>query len=323
MRSPTHTSKSRALAAMFALLLFIIALEAASGDQQTWQGAWRGQGSDADIAHLQHGRAQQHCLSKGELSERLDFSSRLRSRIILGLPDPWLRQLSDFDRGARLRTVAPVNTRQFLHFASRAALEWRADEIAEWTIQVQRLSRAARGLNVRLPPVYLVKTTGAEEFDSAYTRGRAIVIPQRLASLAVADQRRAFFLLAHELFHVLSRMNPAQREALYSLLGFERVGGFDYPEELEATRLSNPDAFEYSHALQVQSTTGPVDVLPVNQSRLPLAEAILLPSIFEALDIVLLAVDGETGEVQRDAGGELVRYHFGNTSWPPQMARNS
>jgi hypothetical protein len=274
-------------------------------------------------AHPPQGHPRQQCLEKQALSTRLDFASRLRGRIILGLPDPWVRQLSAFDRGVRLRTVAPVSSRKFLQFASNAALDWRADEAAEWTVQVDRLSRAIGGLNVRLPPVQFLKTTGAEEFDSAYTRGIAIVIPDRLASLAVADQRQAFFLLAHELFHVLSRFNPAQREALYSLLGFRRVEEFEYPGELEQTRLSNPDAFEYSHALSVQAASGPVHVLPVNQSRLPLADAILLPSIFEALDIALLAVDGDTGAVQRDANGAPIRYHFGNTNWPQLMLRNS
>jgi hypothetical protein len=244
-------------------------------------------------------------------------------REILGRPDVWARQLGDFDRGVRQRTVAPTSTRQFLHFAAGAARGWTAAEKAEWSILARRLSAAAKGLNLKLPRVHLVKTSGAEEFDAAYTRGSSIMLPQRLGSLPAVNPRDAFFLLAHELFHVLSRANPSQRESLYALLDFERVAGFEYPPELEATRLSNPDAFAYEHALTVQTATGLAAVLPVNQSTVPLAEAIQLPSIFAALDIVLLAVDTDTGDVLRDASGALVAHGFGNTDWPPRLLRNS
>jgi len=72
-----------------------------------------------------------------------------------------------------------------------------------------------------------VKTTGEEEFNSAYTRNRSIALPESFT--LATDERRDFFLLAHELFHVLSRENPGQRHALYALLGFERLAKFEYP----------------------------------------------------------------------------------------------
>jgi hypothetical protein len=52
--------------------------------------------------------------------------------------------------------------------------------------------------------------------------------------------RRDFFLLAHELFHLLSLEYPARRDELYALLEFRRFAGFEYPAELEDRRLSNP-----------------------------------------------------------------------------------
>jgi hypothetical protein len=321
MHSPTRTSAHRALSALLVPLLLMASAEVCSRDHRDWTPEWRGQGWNRPDPHRTHPRHT--CLAKDTLAQRLDFASPLLARIILGLPDEFSRQLSDFDRGARLRTLSPVNARQFLQFTSSAAAQWTPAEIAEWTAQVERLSRATRGLNLKLPRIHFVKSTGAEEFDSAYTRGRAIVLPQRLGSLAAADQRRAFFLLAHELFHIISRVNPAHRETLYELLAFDRVAGFEYPQELEGTRLSNPDAFAYAHALQVQTAAGPANVLPVNQSTLPLAEAIQLPSIFAALDIVLLAVDDDTGDVLRDGNGALIAYNFGNSDWPPRMLRNS
>ena len=149
------------------------------------------------------------------------------------------------------------------------------------------------------------------------------MLSESAASLPMTDPRRAFFLLAHELFHVLSRTDPLLRDELYALLGFKTVDGFEYPAELEERRISNPDAFEYLHTLTVQSGPESVDVIPVIQSLLPLHEVILLPDFFDALDIVLLAVDPSTGAAHRDSNGDLITYNFGNTNWVPLMLRNS
>jgi hypothetical protein len=180
------------------------------------------------------------------------------------------------------------------------------------------------GLNLHVPNIDLIKTSGEEAFGAAgYTRRNAIMLSEWATSLPTTDSRRAYFLLAHELFHVLSRTDPLLRDGLYALLGFKTVDGFEYPAELEDRRLSNPDAFEYLHTLTVQSGSESVDVMPVIQSLLPLDEGIQLPNFFDALDIVLLSVDAGTGEALRDGNGDLIKYNFGNTNWIPLMLRNS
>ena len=263
------------------------------------------------------------CIDSAALSRRVEFADISRARHLLGHPDAWARQLSEFDLGVRQKTAQPTTLQQFLAFAADAGLGWTAQEEAGWKPIVENLSNAMKGLNVHVPNIDLVKTTGKEEFDAAYTRDRAIMLPERGASLPATAPRRAYFLLAHELFHVLSRADSHLRDDLYALLGFKRVKGFEYPSELEQRRVSNPDAFEYLHTLTVQSPSGSVDVLPVNQSLLPLEQAIQLPNFFTALDIVLLAVDSGTGEVRRDGDGNLVQYNFANTNWVPLMMRNS
>ena len=62
-----------------------------------------------------------------------------------------------------------------------------------------------QGLNLHLPNIYLIKTSGEEEFDAAYTRRNVIMLPESMTSLPTTDSRRAYFLLAHETFHILSR----------------------------------------------------------------------------------------------------------------------
>jgi hypothetical protein len=183
--------------------------------------------------------------------------------------------------------------------------------------------QALRCSGPHLPNIDLVKTSGEEEFDAAYTRRHAIMFPESMTSLPATDSRRAYFLLAHEVFHVLSRTDPLLRDDLYALLGFRTVDGFEYPAELEERRVSNPDSFEYLHTLTVQAGSESVDVMPVIQSLLPLDEVIQLPNFFDALDIVLLSVDPGTGEALRDGNGDLIKFNFGNTNWIQLMLRNS
>jgi hypothetical protein len=253
----------------------------------------------------------------------VDFADLHLARKILGHKDPWAKQLSDFDMGVRQQTAEPTNLHEFLDFAAAAGLRWTAQEKASWKAVIDRLSDAMKGLNLHVPNIDLVKTSGKEEFDAAYTRRRAIMFPESATSLPTDDQRLAYFLLAHEVFHVLSRADARLRDDLYALLGFKTVEGFAYPAELEERRISNPDAFEYLHTLTVQAGSESVDVLPVIQSLLPLHEVIKLPNFFDALDIVLLSVDTSTGDAHRDSNGDLIKYNFGNTNWVPLMARNT
>ena len=279
----------------------------------------------AITAHAQLAAANaSSCASSHALSDSVTFADLHRAQKALAHKDRWARQLSDFDMGARQKTTAATDLTQFLEFAAAAGREWTAAEKDSWQPMVARLSAAMQGLNLHLPNIDLVKTTGDEEFGAgAYTRRNAIMLLGSVVSLPATDPRRAYFLLAHELFHVLSRADSRRRDDLYALLGFKRVNGFEYPAELEDRRVSNPDSFEYRHILTVQTASERVDVMPVIQSLLPLDEVIQLPNFFDALDIVLLSVDAGTGEALRDGNGNLIKYNFGNTNWIPLMLRNS
>jgi hypothetical protein len=263
------------------------------------------------------------CTTSDTLSKRVDFANRHRAQRILGYKDRWARQLSDFEMGARQKTAQPTNLMEFLDFAAAAGRGWTAREKAEWMALVRKLSDAMQGLKLHLPNIYLVKTSGAEEFGAAYTRRNVIMLPKSMAAMPATDSRRAYFLLSHEIFHILSRTNPQLRDDLYALLGFTTVEGFEYPAELEERRISNPDAFEYLHTVTLQSGPESVNVIPVIQSLLTLNEVIELPNFFDALDIVLLSVDASTGAALRDSTGELIKYNFGNTNWIPLLLRNS
>jgi hypothetical protein len=74
-------------------------------------------------------------------------------------------------------------------------------------------------------------------------------------------------MIAHEVFHILSRHDPVLRERLYSLFGFQRCARADVPESAARLRITNPDAVASLHSIRVRHRGQPVDALPYIRFR--------------------------------------------------------
>jgi hypothetical protein len=106
----------------------------------------------------------------------------------------------------------------------------------------------------------LVTTSGAEEGGAAYTRGDAIILPDKV----LAEERgKLDQIVAHELFHVISRRDPARRDRLYRVIGFERCPDYVFPPELAARRITNPDAPHNDHRIRIRDGETEVWAIPV------------------------------------------------------------
>jgi hypothetical protein len=69
--------------------------------------------------------------------------------------------------------------------------------------------------------------------------------------------------MAHELFHILSRRNPALREKLYELIGFRKCGEVEFPSDLKSRKITNPDAPRNDHAIQLRVGGEDVRAVPI------------------------------------------------------------
>jgi hypothetical protein len=216
----------------------------------------------------------------------------------------------------------------FLQFLRSSARAWTADEEAYWRELVRELSASMAGMNVAMTDVFLVKTSGIEEFGFAYHRNSGIVLPEPRVAISGQDMRSDFFLLAHEVFHYLGAQNPFLRDRLFALLGFEQVEQVDLPAALEARRLSNPDAHTYEHALAMQNQGRTIHVLPVIQSTIPLEEIIRLPqggrpTLLSEIEVVLVPVDMTTATALREGRGNPIIYSVDETDWQSRTQRNT
>ena len=134
---------------------------------------------------------------------------------------------------------------EYLEFAKDQVLDFsdtekaRLDEIM--TIVEEKLDERGCVLP-KIDPIVLINTTQMEECGSgAYTHGTQIYLNAELITDPdVGDY--AVYIMAHELFHCLTRNDPELRKEMYKLIHFTVVeDDYPLPPSVEEYYISNPD----------------------------------------------------------------------------------
>jgi len=182
-------------------------------------------------------------------AETFVFATREEAAQALGASDDYTTQMTPLDRAARMKTDAAVSAEDYRRFAADAARDWTSEERDGLRADIIKLLPALAALHVPTPQrILLIKTSGAEEGNAAYTRGDAVMIPEIMAD---GDKDGLQWILAHEIFHVVSRQNPALREQLYAAIGFNKVDPFPLPPEIAEHLVTNPDVQGNDHMVRV------------------------------------------------------------------------
>ncbi len=197
----------------------------------------------------------------------VEFASVKQGRAILGSVDDYVSRMGPFDRMLRLKTARTVSEREFLDFAMDNVLPWTADEKSRIGAIVASLAGELEKLDAPFPArVLLVKTTGRAEEGVAHTRANAVMLSQR--SLGATDAELAG-LLAHELFHVITRHDQALRARAYRIIGFRLCPEITLPARLAPIRITNPDAPVNDAFAEIVVNGKPALAMPVLLSRSP------------------------------------------------------
>src|SRR5882672_3805046 len=177
----------------------------------------------------------------------ISFADVETARHLLTNRDDYAAALSPFDRAARMKTDRDVSEGEFLEFVGSNVLPWQPDETNRVTGLLEVVAKKLSSWNLPFPPVVLfIKTTGREEGDAEYTRQNSVVLPQH--ALTSDNLER---IIIHELFHVLSRQNPALRTQLYAVIHFHPINAVPLPVELRPRKITNPDGVQNGWAIEV------------------------------------------------------------------------
>jgi len=218
----------------------------------------------------------------------LVFATIEEGRAALTRRDEFVERLSPFDRAARVG-VAAATTDEYLAAVGRSVRAWSADERAAVEAAYAALRPQLDALTLPWPArILLIHTSGDEEGGAAYTRGEAVVLPP--AELAAARRPALPRTLAHELFHVLSRGNPALRDRAYAAIGFFPCDEIPLPSSLRDLRITNPDAPRNDHCIEVTVDGARSRAVPILYARTPYDARRTAP-FFAYLELRLLVLE--------------------------------
>jgi hypothetical protein len=219
----------------------------------------------------------------------IHFASVSEGQKILTAKDEFVRHLSPFDRSARLKSDKPVSEDEYLAFVGKNVTEWTAEELRALEAAFKVIQGSSREFPLAFPAtIQVIKTTGSEEGNAAYTRGTAIVLPK---SELAKNQNELTKLVCHELFHILSRHNPGLRDELYGIIGFVRCEDLEFPRELAARKITNPDGPRNDHFIRLEIDGQKRTAIPVLFSKTETYDVARGGEFFEYLDFQFLVVD--------------------------------
>jgi len=163
---------------------------------------------------------------------------------------------TDFDLEIRLNKADNVAEKEYLALAAKEAGNWTPAEEAQLRKAFATIDSVAHatGMHLHLPDtVEMVRTHGKEEFGAeGYTRANRIM-------LNTEAQPIDLHLVAHELWHVISRKNAVLRNSAYAVFHFKPCNNITYKPALHDRVITNPDCPFLMHYITIQADGKPLD----------------------------------------------------------------
>lgn len=189
------------------------------------------------------------------------FASAEQGVAAITADDRFTQNLSRFDLQARLRTGGDVTFTQWKKMVAGEIQEWDEEERAKLTAACEALRDRLAKFSFPLPDeIYFVNSSGKEEGNAAYCRGKHIVIPDVVLTRDSSELEK---LLTHELFHIISNQHPELRADLYAIVGFQECPEITIHPSLKERRITNPDAPAIDCVIKLQEGEKVVRAAPI------------------------------------------------------------
>jgi hypothetical protein len=186
---------------------------------------------------------------------------------IIAKKDDYILNFSEFDLQSRLGTSEKVTKEDLVEFLSQQTVNWTSSEESMINRIFDELTATYKPYKeYLLDSVKIIKTTGREECDAAYTRKKCIYVPISMVLYPYDELKE---LIAHELFHVVSTYNPKFRNDLYLNLGFNPCPELNVPNDYLHLYVSNPDTIGKNCYVRFQHNGAQKKAVPFLYAKTP------------------------------------------------------
>lgn len=184
------------------------------------------------------------------------FVTAEEGRELIVRDDDYSRSLSKFDLELRVHGAEPT-VENLNKFTQEQVLDWDENErfLLDSLTKVISESAIKQQFKFELPDeIAFIKTTMEENKGAGgYTRLNYIVLSKDVFLMPVSKVKS---VIAHELFHVISRYNPDLRTQLYSVIGFTTCNKINITTNLKNFTISNPDAPNIDAYIKLKDKSG-------------------------------------------------------------------
>lgn len=190
------------------------------------------------------------CISTAALAQKkisYRFATKAEAQMLITDIDNFTNKLNSLDINLRLGKEDGRKS-ELLRLAMNETLNWSDEDKKKITAAFKSLQAKIdkQKLKIKYPhEIILVKTSMKEEMNvTAYTRKNWIALGEDFINKATKDNLE--YLLAHEMFHLLTRSDKNFKKSVYSVIGFEVTDReLFFPIDIVERKISNPDIEQY------------------------------------------------------------------------------
>ena len=190
------------------------------------------------------------CVSLAALAQKkipYRFATRAESQMLITDIDNLTNKLNSFDINLRMEKKDGKKS-ELLRLAMNETKNWSDTDKKKIETAIKSLQSKIdkQKLKIKYPQeIILVKTSMKEEMNvAAYTRKNWIALGEDFIQNASNEELE--YLIAHEMFHVLTRSNTDFKKSVYSIIGFNVTDKeLFFPIDITEKKVSNPDIEKY------------------------------------------------------------------------------
>lgn len=220
-----------------------------------------------------------------------EFTNLEKGKELIALQDSFIERMSNKECSLKMGVNLIVSKAEYLNHLKTCILSWNVEELQQILKVELEIKKKFKELNIPiLESIFIVKTNGNDEWNSAYTRGNAIFLPEK--KLHSYDDYGLLKFLLHEYFHIYFRRRKDLQKSLYQIIGFDSIDEIILPDHFNQLKLTNPDAPYINRYIEVKYQNCYVKVIPLVILKEGINNVDKNKDILASIVVKFLVIDG-------------------------------